>query len=180
MRGRGSSVVAALAVLPAGADARHGKPRAQFRPGKARTLVGWARPVLRPATVTPVATPTATPAPTGPAPAPTPAATATATPAPPTVPTGNPHSVAVRSTEFRFGLSQPAVDAGEVKVSFDNSSAEDPHALAYRGPTAAEFDRVDPGAVVRYTVTLAAGSYTLYCPLPAHEGLGMKATLTVR
>ena len=96
------------------------------------------------------------------------------------VPGDNPHSVSVRSTEFRFSLSQPSVEPGEVKVQFDNSRAEDPHALAYRGPSADEFDTVAAGAVVRYTLTLSAGSYTLFCPLPEHEGLGMKATLTVR
>ena len=65
-------------------------------------------------------------------------------------------------------------------MQFDNSRAEDPHALAYDGPSAGAYDTVDPGAVVRYTVSLTAGRYWFYCPLPEHDGLGMHATLTVR
>lgn len=180
MRTTALIVAAALLTVPATADARRAKRHAKFRAGKVTAVIGWSRPVLTLPTFTPVATPA--PAATSPAPGPAPTATPTptATPAPTTVPGNNPHSVAVRSTEFRFSLSQPAVDPGQTKISFDNSRAEDPHALAYRGPSTAEFDRVDPGAVVPYTVTLTSGSYTLFCPLPEHEGLGMKATLTVR
>ncbi len=169
-------VAATLLAVPATTDARRSKPHAKFRPGKTPALVGWRRPVMTLAGAAPVVPPvaTATPGPAGPAP------TATPAPAPSTVPGNNPHSVSVRSTEFRFSLSQASVDAGEVRVQFDNSAAEDPHALAYDGPTTGGYDPVAAGAVVRYTVTLSAGTYTLFCPLPEHEGLGMKATLTVR
>ncbi len=165
-----------LAAAPADAR-RHKRPvkMAKIKRGKALAPASWW---VAPA---PVAPGPALVAAETPAPAVTPAPTGTPAPTPGSeVPVDNPHSVSVRSTEFRFSLSQPAVDAGEVKVQFDNSRAEDPHALGYRGPTAAAFDQVAPGAVVKYTVALSTGTYTLYCPLPEHEGLGMKATLTVR
>ena len=176
MRSVAVIAVTVLALLPAGADARHASKRVRFRPGAATALVGWLRPAFAVAPVAPIAASTAAPAP---APA-SPTATPTPTPAPTTVPGDNPHSVSVRSTEFRLSLSQPSVEAGEVRVQFDNSRAEDPHALAYAGPSSDTFDPVAAGAVVKYTVTLSAGTYKLFCPLPEHEGLGMKATLTVR
>lgn len=176
-------LVAALgAALPAaGADARRGKKKhrrhalvAKVHRGKAFAPPTWA---VRPPAVAPAAEPLAEP----PAPAAPPAPEPTAAPTPGSeVPGDNPHSVSVRSTEFRLSLSQPSVSAGEVRVQFDNSRAEDPHSLSYDGPTAAAFDPVAAGAVVRYTVTLEPGAYRLFCPLPEHEDLGMRATLTVR
>lgn len=170
-----SLLLAAALVVAAPADARrHKRPVKRAKVHRGKGIVPSVAAVRAPEVAAPAVAPTAAPGPT---------VTPAATPAPiaaPEVPGDNPHSVSVRSTEFRFSLSQAAVDAGEVKVQFDNSRAQDPHALAYDGPTADAFDSVAAGAVARYTVTLSSGTYRLYCPLPEHEGLGMKATLTVR
>ena len=37
-----------------------------------------------------------------------------------------------------------------------------------------------PGATRGLTLTLRAGSFTLWCPLGSHASLGMKTTLTLR
>jgi uncharacterized cupredoxin-like copper-binding protein len=38
---------------------------------------------------------------------------------------------------------------------------------------------VQPGSKSTLTVTLKAGTYDYYCPVPAHKAAGMKGTLTV-
>ncbi len=123
-----------------------------------------------------------TPAPTA-TPSATPIATATATATPgTTLPTANPRSVSVNSTEFAFTLSQTTVSAGEVRVQFDNSRAEDPHQLRINGPDPDTwtFAEVESGDVVAHTVTMRPGRHVLLCPIPGHEELGMRATLTAR
>ena len=123
----------------------------------------------------------ATPAPVATA-APTPTPTPVATPKPPALPPANPHSLSVRSTEFAFKLSQSTVSAGDTKIQFDNSAAEDPHDLEIddaEGAQLMSFGEQPAGSVTTRTVALTAGTYTLLCPIPGHASLGMKATLTV-
>jgi hypothetical protein len=38
---------------------------------------------------------------------------------------------------------------------------------------------IRPGKTVQMKVTLKAGKYSIWCPLPGHAALGMKATVTV-
>ena len=38
---------------------------------------------------------------------------------------------------------------------------------------------INPGSTAKLTVTLAAGTYTLYCTVPGHSAAGMVAKLTV-
>jgi plastocyanin len=161
-------LVALLAAVPV-ADAKH-------RRHKRSALHGHVRPAgaQAPAEWSVVATPTPTPAATA-------TATATATPAS-SLPEPNPRSVSVGSTEYAFTLSQRSVLAGEVRIQFDNSRAEDAHQLSIDGPNPDywSFDEVDAGSVTTQVVTLRPGSYVLFCPLLDHEARGMHATLTVR
>ena len=120
-----------------------------------------------------------------PAPTPSPSATpvATATPAPASsLPAANTHSVSVGSTEYAFTLSQQVVDAGSVRIEFDNSRAQDAHQLAIDGPDPDywSFDKQGAGTLSSHTVTLRPGTYVLFCPILDHEAKGMHATLTVR
>jgi uncharacterized cupredoxin-like copper-binding protein len=39
---------------------------------------------------------------------------------------------------------------------------------------------VNKGGTSTVTVTLKAGKYTFFCPVPGHEQAGMKGTLTVQ
>ncbi|HKI93443.1 MAG TPA: plastocyanin/azurin family copper-binding protein [Gaiellaceae bacterium] len=46
-------------------------------------------------------------------------------------------------------------------------------------PATAQTALIQPGNQATLTVTLAAGSYTLYCTVPGHRAAGMVTTLTV-
>ena len=90
--------------------------------------------------------------------------------------------LSVKASEFKFVLSRPSLTAGEAIVELDNQG-EDPHNLNLQladgqGP---EFHLGEVGPLKRSTgrFTLASGTYRLWCSIPGHEELGMKATLTV-
>ena len=128
------------------------------------------------------------PAPTQPGAAASPGAPAPSAPAPgggPTtpLPPSNPFAVQVRSGEFYLQLSKPEVHAGNVRVEFNNSTAEDPHDLHLirsdgTGASYA-FGELQSGEVEAKTVALNAGSWRLFCGLPAHAERGMSANLRV-
>lgn len=182
----------ACALLPMAADGRK-QPRraaagkavkvAKTKRGRARMPARWGfarkrrprRPAFKP-------TPPAI-VPTKPGGSPSPVATVTPTATPPTVPTPNPRSVSVRSTEWALTLSQTTVSAGDVRVQFDNSRAEDPHELTLIGLETGDFwttGEEEPGSVTSATYAMRPGVYRLFCPLPEHEERGMRARLTVR
>jgi plastocyanin len=90
--------------------------------------------------------------------------------------------LSVKASEFKFVLSRPALAAGEAIVELDNQG-EDPHNLNLQladgeGP---EFQVGEVGSQKRSAqrFTLTAGTYRLWCSIPGHEELGMKALLTV-
>jgi hypothetical protein len=94
-----------------------------------------------------------------------------------------PRFVSVAAREFSLTLSRPLVGAGAVTVELRNSG-EDPHNLVVSsGGThtpLASFSEIDPGTYERRSVSLAPGSYRLWCSLELHEGLGMSTTLRVQ
>jgi uncharacterized cupredoxin-like copper-binding protein len=88
--------------------------------------------------------------------------------------------IAVQMTEFHLALPSTTLTAGS--YTFDAVNAgRDVHALSIDGPgvddqrTAA----VEPGASAPLNVTLAPGTYDLYCPVGNHKAMGMDVTLTV-
>ena len=99
------------------------------------------------------------------------------------VPPWNPFAVQVRSGEFFLQLSKPEVHAGNVRVEFNNSTAEDPHDLhvvRFDGTGAAySFGELQSGEVEAKTLRLNAGSWRLFCALPAHAERGMTVNLRV-
>ena len=116
------------------------------------------------------------PGPTSPEPAPGGDTTA---PLPPS----NPFAVQVMSGEFFLQLSKPQVHAGNVRVEFNNSTAEDPHDLhlVRSDGTGASyaFGELQSGEVAAKTVNLNAGTWRLFCGLPEHAERGMSANLRV-
>jgi plastocyanin len=83
---------------------------------------------------------------------------------------------------YRFTLSQATVPAGEVIFQFVNHG-QDPHNLhvaSGEGSEAGAISNTPGGQHEEQKMVLRAGSYTLFCSLPAHEEKGMKATLTVQ
>ena len=89
--------------------------------------------------------------------------------------------VAVSETEFK--IAAPAGKVAPGKVTFDVKNAgKIGHDLVVSGPgvsAAAKTALLNPGQSATLTVTLAAGTYTLYCSVPGHRAAGMSAKLTV-
>ena len=92
------------------------------------------------------------------------------------LPPSNPFAVQVRSGEFFLQLSKPEVHAGNVRVEFNNRSAEDPHDLHLfrQDGTGASysFGELQSGEVEAKTLALNAGTWRLICALPEHEQRG--------
>jgi plastocyanin len=104
---------------------------------------------------------------------------------PPTLPPiySNPRAVQVQAFEFGLQLSKATVSSGNVRVEFNSTRAEDPHDLflvrSDGTGTLHQFDEQAPGGVSSQSLPLTTGRWKLFCTLPGHEALGMKATLTV-
>jgi plastocyanin len=86
----------------------------------------------------------------------------------------------IDATHLQLQLSRPSLAAGSAIVEQYNAGS-DPHNLILEkdGQVAFAYPTLDPGGDQRQTVTLSAGTWTLYCSLLDHRSLGMQATLTV-
>ena len=146
------------------------------------------------AKVKPRATPTPTPkpgtpgsprddAPSTPGAAPTPTATpqpgATPTPTPTATPV-YPSRTGVDLDEWVVRSSYRTLRAGTIDFNAANLG-EDDHNLSVRGG-GNEYGRLDlaPGDADTLKLTLAPGTYTLYCSLQGHEEQGMRTDISVR
>jgi Copper binding proteins, plastocyanin/azurin family len=131
------------------------------------------------------------PSPPGPAPAPAPAPPAPAPdpgPAPSPDPPGPalPSRTGVDLTDddangWRVTPAYRVLKAGDVEFNASNLGMDD-HDFSIRNGAgtvlATEFLPPGEGATVR--LTLAPAVYTLFCSLPGHEEVGMRADVTVR
>jgi plastocyanin len=91
------------------------------------------------------------------------------------------HPVAVSETEFKVALPAQKLSPGKVTFTVRNDGKIQ-HDLVISGPGvagAAKTPLLSPGKAAKLTVTLAAGTYTLYCSVPGHRAAGMVAKLTV-
>lgn len=118
---------------------------------------------------------TPTPGPGGPAP-PDPTAPA---PAPPTPI----HTLSVASREYSLTLSRQVLTPGLETIQLNNRG-EDPHDLVIAhddgsGTPVIQYPETPSLEAHTEKVQLAAGPYKLFCSLPGHEALGMRATLRV-
>jgi uncharacterized cupredoxin-like copper-binding protein len=89
-------------------------------------------------------------------------------------------TITVTEKEFKIGLSAKKVAAGPAQFVV-HDTGHYPHALAISGPgvKTKKTPTIRPGKTARLRVTLAAGTYTLWCPIPGHAARGMKTRLTV-
>ena len=111
-----------------------------------------------------------------------PSGDAAADPAPSTPAVPLPHTLGVAASEFHFALTRTTVGAGAVTIQLRNSGEDghDLHVAALDGTPIAAWDELPAEApAVTKTVTLAPGSYRLYCSLPGHAELGMDTRLNV-
>ena len=76
---------------------------------------------------------------------------------------------------LHFDKTAYTAKAGTIKIDYINDGSV-AHTLLIQGNK--KF-KLGIGHEASGTVTLAPGTYTLYCNLPGHEAAGMKATLTV-
>jgi hypothetical protein len=95
-----------------------------------------------------------------------------------------PARLLVSGDEYSLMLSRGAVVRGPALIQFQNRG-EDPHDLRLRriGASASRTvsaPEVRPGDLVTLDTRLRAGRYRLWCSLPGHRTLGMRAVLTVR
>jgi hypothetical protein len=104
---------------------------------------------------------------------------------PPPLPAPGPgaRNLQVRAGEFWLVLSKPSVPAGNVRVEFNNTQAEDPHDLHLvredGSGSAYSFGVLDSGEVQAKTFALNTGAWSLFCALPEHAERGMTAQLSV-
>jgi hypothetical protein len=95
-----------------------------------------------------------------------------------------PARMLVEAREYHFVLSRTALQAGPAIIQLADRG-EDPHDLRLVkagtvGAHAAAIPQVLPGGVGEWRGTLTRGRWKLYCTLPGHAQLGMRAVITVR
>jgi hypothetical protein len=94
-----------------------------------------------------------------------------------------PTAVGVGEREWRIALYRPWVPAGLVKFNVKNFG-EDGHDFVVRnrrGLVRAHLPEIRAGETASVTARLLRpGRFTVYCSLPGHLELGMRAVLTVR
>jgi plastocyanin len=86
-------------------------------------------------------------------------------------------------TESEFKITVPAEKLAAGEFTFDvRNDGKIQHDLVVSGSGVkgtAKTPLLNPGQSGKLTVTLAAGTYTLYCGVPGHRAAGMVAKLTV-
>ena len=95
-----------------------------------------------------------------------------------------PSRMLVEAREYRFTLSRTVLKAGPAIIQLADRG-EDPHdfrlvELGRVSARAASVPETVPGAVTEWRGRLTRGRYKLYCTLPGHAKLGMRAVITVR
>jgi Cupredoxin-like domain len=107
-------------------------------------------------------------------------AAAGAAAAPRSRPAGDPAAVTASLSEWKVELSAATVPAGTVTFTITNAGTI-PHAFEVEGRgIERETDLIQPGTTATLTLTLAPGSYEVYCPVgnDSHKKLGMVTRLT--
>jgi plastocyanin len=89
-------------------------------------------------------------------------------------------TIVVTGTEYRFKLSPEKLGPGAYVFKLENAGKQ-PHNLTITGPQVSNeaTPTIPGGKSASIDVTLARGTYELYCSVPGHKELGMDAKLTV-
>jgi len=89
--------------------------------------------------------------------------------------------VAVTEKEYSIAVKPSSLEAGKTTFVVSNKGTI-PHALDISGPglkSTVKVKEIAPGKSRSVTVTLAGGTFKLWCPLPGHAALGMTRSLKV-
>lgn len=83
-------------------------------------------------------------------------------------------------TEYKIALSTSTFAPGTYTFVTKNAGQVG-HALEIDGPgvSGKATGGLQPGATANLTVTLSAGTYDIFCPVPGHKSLGMDTKITV-
>ncbi|HEY3541984.1 MAG TPA: plastocyanin/azurin family copper-binding protein [Gaiellaceae bacterium] len=97
---------------------------------------------------------------------------------------GSPAHLTIRVTESEWKVQLPKLtELNQGSYTFKvHNAGKVPHDLVITGPRASGQDRtklIPPGKDATLKVALGVGSYTLYCSVPGHRGLGMQTTISV-
>jgi plastocyanin len=90
-------------------------------------------------------------------------------------------TVTVNEREYRISLSTKTPPAGLVRFVVHNAGHV-AHALSVSGPGLAtrSTGTIQPGATKTLQLTLAGGTFTVWCPVGHHAASGMKASVVVK
>lgn len=88
-------------------------------------------------------------------------------------------AVAVDEKEFTIGLPQAAFTAGTYTFDITNSGQFKHNLIIEGNGTKDMSDTYTAGQTGSLTVTLAPGTYEVYCGIPTHKDKGMTTTITV-
>jgi uncharacterized cupredoxin-like copper-binding protein len=94
-------------------------------------------------------------------------------------PAGATSRVAVTAKDLSLAPSKVRAEAGDVHFTYRNEGSLE-HTLVIEGVDGFKLDVPTKGDTDDGSVTLAPGSYTLYCDVAGHRQAGMHATLTVQ
>jgi uncharacterized cupredoxin-like copper-binding protein len=87
-------------------------------------------------------------------------------------------TIRVTEREYKISLSTTHAAAGPVRFEIKNTGKL-AHALSIAGTgVTAKTKLIQPGKTAVLLVTLKSGAYSLWCPVPGHAALGMKAKVT--
>jgi hypothetical protein len=93
-----------------------------------------------------------------------------------------PGRLMAQADEYSLVLSRQSIVRGPTLIQFLNRG-EDPHDLKLRrvgGSRVVSLPETRAGAITDADVRLRTGIYRLWCSLPGHRALGMRAKLRVR
>lgn len=86
-------------------------------------------------------------------------------------------TITVTAREYHISLSASKASAGAVTLVVRNAGKIS-HRIEIKGPgVTKKTPLLKPGAKATLRVTLRSGTYALWCTVPGHAGLGMKASL---
>jgi uncharacterized cupredoxin-like copper-binding protein len=88
-------------------------------------------------------------------------------------------TIRVTEREYKIGVSATHAAAGPVRFEIKNTGKL-AHAVSIRGVGVKTRTKlIQPGKTGVLLVTLKSGAYSIWCPVPGHAALGMKAKVTV-